>query len=107
MNELKSPKSSQSETSIARSSAEKINPSLQTFFVLSKQVQCPLAYLIPTYRRINPIISDIVADSEEAYHEYGVRFEDIQDINNLDALIASKRKKSSEDSDLFIFSKME
>lgn len=36
---------------------------------------------------INPIVSDMVADAEEAYHEYGVTFKDIQEIQDLDALI--------------------
>lgn len=36
---------------------------------------------------INPIISDIVADEAEANTEYGIKFKDIKDIKDLDALI--------------------
>ncbi|MFA7436209.1 MAG: nucleotide sugar dehydrogenase [Bacilli bacterium] len=36
---------------------------------------------------INPIIADPVADAEEAMHEYGIKFNDINELKDLDTLI--------------------
>ena len=36
---------------------------------------------------INPIITDPVADADEAIHEYGIEFADINDVKGVDAII--------------------
>src|SRR5690554_278211 len=36
---------------------------------------------------INPIIADPVADEEEALHEYGIKFKDINELKNLDVIV--------------------
>jgi UDP-N-acetyl-D-galactosamine dehydrogenase len=36
---------------------------------------------------INPLIYDPVADTEEAIHEYGIKFSSLKDIKNMDAII--------------------
>lgn len=36
---------------------------------------------------VNPVIVDPVADQEEALHEYGIRFEEMKNIRNMDVII--------------------
>ncbi|MEK3658378.1 nucleotide sugar dehydrogenase [Paenibacillus sp. FSL F4-0236] len=50
--------------------------------------------------KINPVIYDPVADSLEAEREYGIKFTDIRDINNMDAIIIAVSHKQFLDMDL-------
>jgi len=56
--------------------------------------------------KINPVIYDPVADSLEAEREYGIKFTDIRDINNMDAIIIAVSHKQFLDMNLNDFDKL-
>ena len=48
---------------------------------------------------INPLIHDPVADQEEAFHEYGIKFNDISDMIEFDAIVFAVSHKSFKEYD--------